>query len=81
MPLGDILFLGGYTSGGVYIPCIYSHMRRRLKSLLLCLCYFFLALINYLVCWFCYERGQGCHSVALIPFPSALCAERGFSIL
>ena len=56
-------------------------MRRRLKSLLSCLCDIFWALINYLVCWFCYERGQGCHSVALIPFPSALCAERGFSIL
>ena len=27
--------------------------RRRLRSLLLCLCYVFRALINFLVCWFC----------------------------
>ena len=27
--------------------------RRRLQSLLLCLCYVFRALINSLVCWFC----------------------------
>ena len=39
------------TSGGVYVPCIYTHAsyRGRLGSLLLYLCYVFRALINSLV--------------------------------
>ena len=36
------------TSGGVYVPCIYTHARSELP--LLCLCDVFLALINSLVC-------------------------------
>ena len=48
----------GCTSGGVCVPCIYSHApdesyRRRLQSLLSCLCDLFQALINSLGCWFC----------------------------
>ena len=48
----------GTSSGGIYGPCIYTHARRelpyrRLRSLLLCLCYEFPSLINSLVCWFC----------------------------
>ena len=47
----------GRTSGGVYVPCESTRMpgesyRRRLRSLLLYLCYVFRALINSLVCWF-----------------------------
>ena len=55
---------GRYTSDGVYVPCKLllcvllskTHMpsesyRRRLRSLLLCLCSVFRALINSLVCW------------------------------
>ena len=45
------------TSGGVYVPYIYTHggenCRRRLGSLLLRLCDVFRALINSLVCCFC----------------------------
>ena len=46
---------GGCTSGGVYVPCIYTHARRyryrrQLGSLLLYLVYAFRALINSLVC-------------------------------
>ena len=45
-------------SGGVYVPCSYSHARwefcRWLGSLLPCLCDVFWVLINSLVCWvFC----------------------------
>ena len=46
--------LKGCTCGGVYVCCIYTHAsesyRRRLGSLLLCLCDVFRALINSLVC-------------------------------
>ena len=43
-----------YTSGGVYVPCMPGESdHRRLRSLLLCLCYVFGSLINSLVCWFC----------------------------
>ena len=42
------------TSGGVYVPCIYTgeSYRRRLTFLLLYLCYVLRALINSPVCWF-----------------------------
>ena len=48
----------GRTSGGVYVPCESTRMpgesyRRRLRSLLLYLCYVFRALINSLVCLLC----------------------------
>ena len=46
----------GCTFSGVYVPCIFTCMsgeNRRLRSLLLFLCYVFRALINSLVCWFC----------------------------
>ena len=52
---GGILFWG-CASGGVYVPCIYTHQVsycRWLMSLLLYLCYVFQAPINSLVCWFC----------------------------
>ena len=66
-----------YLSGGVSVPCIYTHAResyhvplvefiylvfahtsgdsyrRRLRSLLLCLCDVFRALIYSLLCWLC----------------------------
>ena len=44
----------GCTSGGVYVPCIYTHagweLPRQLRSLLLCLCSIFRVLFNFLVC-------------------------------
>ena len=46
------------ASGGVYVPCIYSHGRwdetyhRRLRFLVLYLCDVFRVLINSLVCWY-----------------------------
>ena len=49
-------FYWGCTSGGVYVPCVFTRMpgesyRRRLRSLLLYLYDVFRALINSLVCW------------------------------
>ena len=46
-----IMFFRGCTSGGVYVPCMYTH-GRWLRSLLLYFCYVFRALINSPVCWF-----------------------------
>ena len=48
MPLGAFFFLG-WTFGGVYVPCIYSHARwsyyRRFRSVVVCplsvKCYYF----------------------------------------
>ena len=43
-------FMWGCTSGGVYIPCIYSYAMWDL--LFVCLCDIFQPLINSFVCWF-----------------------------
>ena len=65
------------TSGGVSIPCIYTHARRefsrRLRSLLLYLCYVFRALINALCAIFWMQFGselshQGHHVSGLTVF-------------
>jgi len=49
------LLFWGWTVGGVYVPCIYSHARcsccKQLRCL--CLCDVFWSLLNSLVCWFC----------------------------
>ena len=64
MPLGGILFWG-WTFGGVYIPCIYSHARwsylRRFRSLLLCPLsfaryYFPLFVVSFIVCFWNVRR-------------------------
>ena len=72
--------LRGCTSGGVYVPRMPGECcRRRLRSLLLCLCDVFPAVNNSFVWWFC----TSALALALILFQSVpnLCFENNWLML